>query len=92
MLQFTVPASVDEMRPGDFGLYKAGHVFRRGVPYVVVRGSVPQGPALGSDLLGEEFLGPTKGKGGVLGHEGHVVLVVSAEPDGIFTLVVMRLR
>lgn len=36
MRPFTMPASLEAIRPGDFGLYKAEHIFNNGVPYIIV--------------------------------------------------------
>jgi hypothetical protein len=36
MIRHTTPASVSSITPGDFGIYKAGHIFNNGIPYVIV--------------------------------------------------------
>jgi hypothetical protein len=36
MKRHTTPASVSSITPGDFGIYKAGHIFNNGIPYVIV--------------------------------------------------------
>lgn len=36
MKRHTTPASVDLIIPGNFGIYKGDHIFKSGIPYVIV--------------------------------------------------------
>jgi hypothetical protein len=36
MKRHTTPASVDFIIPGNFGIYKGDHIFKNGIPYVIV--------------------------------------------------------
>jgi hypothetical protein len=36
MKRHTTPASVDLIIPGNFGIYKGDHIFKNGIPYIIV--------------------------------------------------------
>ncbi len=63
MQPFTTPASVDEIRPGEFGLYKAKHVFSHGIPYIILALIETRGGLIAESyaMLPKKLLAPPRG-------------------------------